>query len=63
MKAKNSNNMAVKIPILLTNDALKHSFAVVSIVVEEIVSKIIKQLPPDPEILLQYSGILIKNTT
>lgn len=63
MKAKNSILTHIPIPVVLTNDTVKDSMVVCSVLVEEIVSKIIKQLPPDPEILLQYSGLVIKNTT
>lgn len=63
MKTKLAPRPSHSPAILLKNDGLKDSFAVCVVVVDELLTKIIKQLPPDQEVLLQYSGLVIKNTT
>lgn len=51
------------VPFKPSNDNLKHSNAVCLLVLEELISKVLKDLPPDPQTLLKYSGIVVKKTT
>ena len=58
-----SKNSVIKINpklVYLTNDKLKESTSVCKNVVEELMCKIFNNLPPDPSILLEYSGILAR---